>query len=341
LSFARAVGTPEVLRKLLVLTAADIAAVGPGFLTKWKESLLTQLYLRTLSALSGEQDVTVGPECLKELTSEVAREIANVVHVRLDWIESQLSRFPLHYLHGTPPQRIAAHLRAIRRLRVGDVLVEETFNEDPGTCEYTVITYDNLTPGIFSKIVGVMTAQELQILDAQIITRDDGAVVGAFKVSTTDHAYVPPGACWASVAATIVRVLKGEEKLDQLMSQDTRLLSVRLLPTIRQVTEVEIDNETSDRSTIIDVFADETQGLLYAITRSIFQLGLSVHAARVSLRQELNQVAGVFYVTDEDGTKIKDHARLEAIRSTIKQDIDLFMGKPVNASESVSAGSPS
>ena len=47
--FARGVGTPEILRKLLVLTAADIAAVGPGVLTKWKESLLIELYLRTLA----------------------------------------------------------------------------------------------------------------------------------------------------------------------------------------------------------------------------------------------------------------------------------------------------
>jgi [protein-PII] uridylyltransferase len=341
LSFARAVGTPEVLRKLLVLTAADIAAVGPGFLTKWKESLLTQLYLRTLPAVSGEQDKTVGPECFKELVSEVAQEFANVAPVRLDWIESRLSQFPLHYLHGTPPNRIAAHLRAIRRLRAGDVLVEEIFNEELGTCEYTVITHDNLIPGIFSKIVGVMTAQGLQILDAQIITRDDGALVATFKVSTTDYACIPPVERWASVAATIVRVLKGEEEVEQLMPQDTRLLSVRRLPTIRQVTEVQIDNETSDRSTIIDVFADDTQGLLYVITRAIFRLGLSVHAARISLRQELDQVADVFYVTDGDGTKIEDHARLEAIRSTIKQDIDLFMDQRVNASEGVSIGTPS
>ncbi len=48
LPFAKEVGTPEVLRMLLILTAADIAAVGPGVLTKWKESLLIELYLRAL-----------------------------------------------------------------------------------------------------------------------------------------------------------------------------------------------------------------------------------------------------------------------------------------------------
>ena len=124
LPFAEEVGTPEVLRKLLVLTAADIAAVGPGVLTKWKESLLTQLYRRTLPVVLGEQDQMVGPECIQELVSEVAREFTAAECVGLDWIESQLSQFPLRYLHGWPLKRMAIPLDAIKTLQAGDVLVE-------------------------------------------------------------------------------------------------------------------------------------------------------------------------------------------------------------------------
>ena len=65
-----------------------------------------------------------------------------------------------------------------------------------------------------------------------------------------------------------------------------------------------IDNETSDRYTIVDVFADDRQGLLHVITNAIFQLGLSMHAARISTR--LDQVADVFYVTDPRGQKLSD-----------------------------------
>ena len=54
-----------------------------------------------------------------------------------------------------------------------------------------------------------------------------------------------------------------------------------------------------------------------------------------------HQVVDVFYVTDRDGGKIEDHARLETIRSTITQSIDQFMGHPVDASEGVSVGTPS
>jgi [protein-PII] uridylyltransferase len=352
LPFAKEVETPEVLRMLLILTIADIAAVGPGVLTKWKESLLVALYLRTLPVVSGEQDKTVGPDYLKHLAGEVASESMNAAPGELDWIESQLSRFPLRYLHGTPPKRIAAHLRAVGRLKPGDALVEETFNEELGTCEYTVITHDNLTLGIFSKIAGVLAAEGLETLDAQIFTRDDGVVVNTFQVSDPDYAGVPPVERRESIAETIIRVLKGEEALDQLMRRNTRMSAVRRLPVTRHGTEVEIHNGISDRFTIIDVSADDTQGLLYVITNAIFQLGLSVHAARIStsldddILQSLrtvgrHQVVDVFYVTDRDGAKVEDHARLEAIRSTIKRDIDLFMGQPVDASEGELAGTPS
>jgi len=87
---------------------------------------------------------------------------------------------------------------------------------------------------------------------------------------------------------------------------------------------------------------------LYVITHAIFRLGLSVQSARISTRldddiqQSLrtggrHEVVDVFYVTDEHGEKVEDQARLEVIRSTIKQDIDLFMNPQVDAPESVSS----
>ena len=347
--FAKEVGTPEVLRKLLALTVADITAVGPGVMTKWKESLLNELYLRTLSVVSGEQAQTDASDRLKQLAREVAREFTDTADAGIDWIESQLAQFPLRYLYGTPPKRIAAHLRAIRMLQVGDVLVEDRFNEELGICEYTVITHDNLTPGIVFKIAGVMAAQGLQIVDAQITTREDGVVVNTFQASDPDFEGAPPAERGASIAEAIICVLKGEEAVERVMSRNIRLSSSSRLPAGRHATEVKVDNETCDRSTIVDVFADDTQGLLYAITRSIFQLGLSVQAARISTRidddikQSLrtigrHQVADVFYVTDQQGAKVEDHNRLEAIRETIKEDIDLFMDRQIDVSKGVAIG---
>jgi [protein-PII] uridylyltransferase len=326
LPFAREVGTPEVLRKLLALTAADIAAVGPGVLTKWKESLLVELYVRTMQEVSGERQAADAPERLKRIASEVLQQpvFRGQVEISQPWVESQLRQFPLRYAYGTSPGRIAAHLSTIRRLNPGDVLVDAEFNTVLGTCEYAVITFNDVIPGIFSKIAGVMAANGLQILDAQILTRQDGVVVDTFQVIDPDFTGAPPDERREEIGAMIRSVLLGREPVEEVVRRGTRLAGPRSITPARQATEVRIDNETSDRYTIVDVFADDRQGLLYVITNAIFKQGLSVHAARISTR--LDQVADVFYVTDERERKIEQPEQVERIRQGVWQEIEQFLG---------------
>ncbi|MGV9007015.1 MAG: [protein-PII] uridylyltransferase [Brevundimonas sp.] len=53
-AFADLVGDPEHLRALLVLTVADIRAVGPGVWNSWKGQLMRDLYERTEARFRGE-----------------------------------------------------------------------------------------------------------------------------------------------------------------------------------------------------------------------------------------------------------------------------------------------
>ncbi|MFV4709639.1 hypothetical protein ACNJU5_21165, partial [Mycobacterium tuberculosis] len=52
-AFARVVENPERLRLLLVLTVADIRAVGPGVWNGWKGQLLRDLYGSTEALFRG------------------------------------------------------------------------------------------------------------------------------------------------------------------------------------------------------------------------------------------------------------------------------------------------
>ena len=326
LPFAREVGTPEVLRKLLALTAADIAAVGPDVLTKWKESLLVELYLRAMQEVSGEREVVDEPKRLALVAEEVASHRTSdpgLVTHRAE-IQEQLEQFPSRYVYGTTARRIAAHLAAIRRLQAGGVVVDTEFNASLGTSEYVVVAHNDLIAGLFSKIAGVMAASGLQILDAQIVTRKDGIVVDTFQVADPDYQGAPPSERRETIGQRITDVLTGRQTIEAIMDRGSRLHLGRSFPARRQPTEVRIDNETSDRFTILDVFAEDRQGLLYIITNAIFRLGLSVHASRISTR--LDQVADVFYVTSMEGQKVEETGRLESIRAAILREIETFLG---------------
>jgi [protein-PII] uridylyltransferase len=86
--------------------------------------------------------------------------------------------------------------------------------------------------------------------------------------------------------------------------------------------QVRTDNSTSERFTIIDVFAIDKTGLLYAIAYQLFELGLSVHMAKIGAH--VDQVVDVFYVTGPGGTKILDEQYLEEIRTQLLTKIEEF-----------------
>ncbi len=76
-----------------------------------------------------------------------------------------------------------------------------------------------------------------------------------------------------------------------------------------------VDNNTSNKYTILDVFAYDRRGLLYTITRTLFELGLSVGNAKIGTY--LDQVVDVFYVLDQPNKKIEDEQRLREIRQRV------------------------
>jgi [protein-PII] uridylyltransferase len=82
---------------------------------------------------------------------------------------------------------------------------------------------------------------------------------------------------------------------------------------------VNIDNNASDDFTIVEVFTEDRIGVLFTITYGLHQLGLSIHVAKISTN--VDQVADVFYVTDESGGKITAPEQVETIRAFLQQNL--------------------
>ncbi len=320
--FARKVGTPEALKMLFVLTYADIASVGPDTWTSWKSELLCDLYARTMEKLSGQAPVLNADERVRELREQVARRLGGSVPD--EWVERHVGAMTPSYLLTTPVDRIVDHLRVIHTLAARDALAMGSYDGQTQITSYTVYTLDSITPGLFSKIAGVLAAKGLQILSAQIATFKDGVVVDRFEVLDYDFKGEPPKHRLAEVAATIRRVLRGEQSIDAVFASSARI-GPRYQPppdAMREPTQVKIDNDTSENFTIIEVFANDRLGLLYVITRTIFELGLSVSVAKIAT--SLDQVLDVFYVSDLSGNKVMDAARIDQIQQQLVAAIDAF-----------------
>ncbi len=71
----------------------------------------------------------------------------------------------------------------------------------------------------------------------------------------------------------------------------------------------------------MSVFAHDQPGLLYTISRRLFELGLSIELARIATH--FDQVVDVFYVTDNDGNKLPAERRA-AVRDSLYEALRVF-----------------
>ncbi len=315
--FARSVATPKALRMLYLLTAADTEAVAPGEWTAWKESLLSELYFRAAEELTG-----TAPVADEEARARAIRErLANVFGETFPpvWLGTQLAAMPFGYLLATEPERVEAHLHALRDYQPGTVRVLSEYDPPTRLSTCTVITREEITPGIFSKVTGVLAASGFQIVDAQIVTRSDGVVIDTFRGTDADFADEAPPDRKAEIAQRIEDVLCGRETVESLLARRGRPIGAGARGVPAEPPQVEIDTDSSDRFTIIDVFAEDRPGLLYTIARTLFECGLSVYSARISTHYD--QVVDAFYVTARDGTRVTDPAHLDDIRRRLLESL--------------------
>ncbi len=321
LLFAREVARPEILKKLFVLTYSDIKAVGPDTWNEWKENLLTDLYYKTMEELSGTRAIYSEEDLISRIKKDIGEKLCLIYPP--DWLDAQLHDMETRYLLITPPEKIMNHLHMINKLKEGkeeQVLVD--VSTDKGIVEFTVYTYDHITPGLFSKIAGVLAAAGYNILVAQVCTTKQGIVVDTFQTQDPYPEGVSSLLRQATVQKHISEVLTGTATVEYLFEKyANKRPKKRAIPTAAS-TQVEIDNESSDEATIIDIFAADKQGLLYIITKNIYELGLSVYSSKIATH--VDQIVDVFYVKDLSGNKIMDAERIAAIKQRLLNAIEEY-----------------
>jgi len=319
--FASLVGNAETLAMLFVLTCADMKAVGPGVLNPWKLGLLTQLYLTTRDVLTGqshEQLDNVEYESVNQSIASVTQEIDEQ-----RWLEQATTNVPVDYLKGHPSDDVARLLLDIKR---SDSTVFSEAKKIEGVNVYELVLSGPDRAGIFYRVCGALSSLNLQIVSADIKSLCQGVVLQWFRFEDNDFpkGNVPPSRLKeiqkkaADAAANEV----GKPRFRKIWGTEETVALKLSRPEIR----VEINNTSVDTATIIDVFAYDKAGLLYAIAKKIFELKLDVNYACISTYA--HQVIDVLYVTDENGHKIRSKDKLAEIQNAVLKATKDFLEPP-------------
>lgn len=326
--FARLVGAPEQLRMLYVLTVADIRAVGPDVWSDWKGELLADLYNRAMQILSGRPYNHLERERLQMVRMAVRDSIVPIDNKSEPeewgkWAEEQLDTLPPFYLMTEQPARIARDLDMIHQLNEAEVKIEGEYDPETETVSYRVFAPGRFGHGSFHSIAGILSGLRMNILAAQVCTTSNGVVIAYFRVSDNDFTGDVPQSRIEDVAVAIGDILTAKKSVDSVFRRSGIYRFNRINPVIvRQEPKVEVDNDSSERFTVVDVFATDTHGLLYTLAHTIFDHGLTIHLARIATN--IDQVVDVFYVVDKHNRKVEDPDLLQKLKSSLLEEIRLL-----------------
>ncbi|HEY7382789.1 MAG TPA: [protein-PII] uridylyltransferase [Beijerinckiaceae bacterium] len=314
-NFARVVQTMERLKLLLVLTIADIKAVGPGVWTGWKGELLRSLYYETEVVLSGGVSEVARMDRVRQAQAALRDTLP-------DWsseeFESYTQRHYVAYWLKVELSRLTKHARFLRDAEAAGRSVSTAFETDKfrGVTELTVLSPDH--PRLLAIVTGACAAAGGNIVDAQIFTTADGMALDTFFVSRAFDRDDDELRRAERIALAIERALKGEVRIADLV--EGRRPARERQRTFHVAPEVVIDNSLSNRHTVLEISGLDRPGLLYDLTTALGKLNLNIVSAHIATFGE--KAVDVFYVTDLTGTKVTHPGRQAAIRRALLEVFD-------------------
>ncbi len=319
-NFVDRVQSPERLKLLLVLTAADIRAVGPKVWNGWKAALLRELYHSALDVISGGLTV-------EARDARIAAAQAAARALLPDFSDEEFATFtsrgyPFYWL-SLDAETHARHARLMREADSSGapLTVEKRIDPERAVTEITLYTADH--PGLFSRIAGALAVSSANIVDAKIMTMSNGMALDTLWVQDQDNTPFDRPDKLAKLAFTFENVLTGDLKphieLERPAAFPSRM-SVFTVPP-----RVLIDNQASGSHTVIEVNGRDRPGFLWEVTRELTRLSLQVSSAKISTYGE--KVVDVFYVKNLFGHKVEHPQKLAEIRTAL--EAVLAKGNPV------------
>jgi [protein-PII] uridylyltransferase len=308
--FAAQLGTLDALNMLLLLTYADLNAVAPGVWSEWKGTLLWELYRRTRTALTGSH----GPLSEAEATAHFKEQIVNWLGGQLPYsdVERHVALMPDRYVRVTRPDAAATHLHLIEELK-SDLFIYRWVRHGDASTELTICTQNR--HALFADIAGTLAAHGIEILNAELNTREDGIALDVFvlRESSTHHAIDMRR--YATIEASLRKAVAGESDVAALVERwrTNNAPRKRVVPAHmrkRNLRHVVCDNESARTSTLIEVQAADEPGLAYKVASVLAALGLDIVCAKIAT--EKSDALDVFYVTDADGRKLAE-ATMQAV----------------------------
>ncbi len=293
---------------LLLLSFADMAATGPKARQKWRDTPVLALYERIHHLLEkGEPS----PEAIQERIDHIRSQVGQAVADLMDGVELEacFTQMASRYLLGMPPSTIARHLRMQWQLQHSDESWIWEVTTARGSAEITLLSLD--MNGLLWRSAGILTLHGMNIIEAQVFTTTGGVTLLIFQCRPLGRS--GEGFDWEAIRSDMRRLMQGKLALDYRIA--SHVPEKPESPMRRSPSQILIDNESSAVYTILEVYTTDRVGLLYTISRTLFELQVRIYVAKITTK--VDQVADVFYIKTRRDEKLHDPEQIDEIRNAL------------------------
>jgi len=253
--------------------------------------------LQLLAALTEADSIATGPSAWSDWKSGLVRDLA---------------RRTAHRLSGGTPGSLPPSFPSSEQQQA--MLAGERKVEGSGD---TLVVIVNDRPGVFTSVAGALSLNGLDVIQAAVHSEAQMAAEMFVVEPEFDNEIN-----WTRVVADVEKALDGQLAIQARLASRLATYGERSSTGARPIVEkkVSFDNEVSTTSTVVEVAAPNSIGLLCRITMALGQMGLDITRAKVQTLGD--HVVDSFYVRDVDGGKVTDPTYLNEIEQAVLHGIE-------------------
>jgi [protein-PII] uridylyltransferase len=313
--FAALVGDPTRLDYLYLLTVADARATNPERWNSWKDALLRELYHATRRALIRGLDNPQAQDDLIQQKQTEAIRLLSKYGLGSHTCEELWARFtPDYFLHNSPDE-IAWQARFLLGISGGrlPILAIRPITARGST---EILLYARDQQNLFSRTTALLDQMRLSIMDARILTTNDGMVLNTYYVLELEGNPIGDAQRMEEIRSTL------ESELAERRSGDIQV--ARRLPRQHRyfptATDVSFTVDERNRRTIMRLATLDRPGLLAEVGAIFDDCGIRLHNAKIATVGA--EVDDLFFITTADYAPITCQVALSCLRKEIHRRLE-------------------
>ncbi|MFH2065834.1 MAG: [protein-PII] uridylyltransferase [Pseudomonadota bacterium] len=317
------------LKMLYLLTVADCASTGSKAWTSWTSILIRDLFFRVLRVLEKGELAT-------ETSLQIIRTKKEVFQTDSVWGKhpeesvSLWNNLSQRYLLAVEAKDIMDHLGLFKNLGEKKFVWHVTQNQCSETRTVTICAKNHA--GLFSKLTGIFSLHNLNVLDVQAFTWRNDIALDIFQVTAPKDRLFEEK-IWKRAEAVLENTLEGNFDIATALGKKFKIDRQSPFISLQKNSSVNIDDQTSAFFVIIEVHTYDSPGLLFWIADAIFNYGYDILVCKAATSAD--QVVDIFYIRDFDGQKPDKSEKLFQLKKAIEEIVKANShDKPTNSKRS-------